>query len=109
MNREIMMKANTFFIACLSFFLISCFQLTDVKASDVTDKETEPLWEIGLFQGAIYMPHYRGSDEYKLWVMPLPYAIYRGKFFQLDREGVRGIFYSSKYLEIGRASCRERV
>lgn len=99
MNPKLTIKNNIFLIYALIFSVISCFQFGFVNAGEITIEETEPLWEFGLFPGAIYMPHYRGSDEYKLWAMPLPYVIYRGKFFQLDREGVRGIFYTSKYLE----------
>jgi MipA family protein len=68
-------------------------------AGEPVETQTEPLWEVGLFPGALYIPHYRGSDEYKLWALPLPYLIYRGKFLRLDQEGVRGIFYRSEHLE----------
>jgi MipA family protein len=63
------------------------------------EKKALPLWEVGLFPGVIRMPHYRGSDEYTLWAMPLPYVIYRGDILQLDREGIQGIFQRSEHWE----------
>jgi MipA family protein len=58
-----------------------------------------PLWEFGLFNAAARLPHYRGSNEYKWYVLPLPYIIYRGDIIRANREGVRGIFYGSEYIE----------
>lgn len=58
-----------------------------------------PLWEFGLFNAAARLPHYRGSDEYKWYVVPLPYIIYRGDIIRADRESIRGIFYDSDYFE----------
>jgi len=59
----------------------------------------EPLWEIGVFGGVARLPHYRGSDQYEVYALPLPYLIYRGKIFQSDREGVRGIFAATRHFE----------
>ncbi len=73
--------------------------LSAADTGKTSQTRTNPLWELGLFPGAVCMPHYRGSDEYRLWALPLPYLVYRGKIFQLDQEGVRGIFYRSEYLE----------
>ena len=63
------------------------------------DKETKPLWEAGVFGGVARLPHYRGSDQYKVYVLPLPFLIYRGKVVEADRDGVRGIFYKGDHLE----------
>lgn len=87
-------------IQLLLFFMAVSFAGFPTAGAGETDlSPSKPLWEVGLFPGAVYMPHYRGSDEYKLWALPLPYLIYRGKIFQLDQEGARGIFYRSEYLE----------
>ncbi len=58
-----------------------------------------PLWEAGVFGMVGRLPLYRGADEYKTYVLPLPYAIYRGEVLQADREGVRGLFYRGPRLE----------
>ena len=60
-----------------------------------------PLWEFGVFGGAARLPHYRGSDEYKEYYLPLPYFIYRGKVLRSNREGVRGIFWENNRFETG--------
>jgi outer membrane protein len=63
------------------------------------DPNPKPLWELGVFTGVARIPHYRGSEEFNLYVLPLPYLIYRGEMIQSDREGVRGIFYRGKHFE----------
>jgi MipA family protein len=65
----------------------------------VDPPEGPALWELGLFNVAARLPHYRGSDEYRTYVFPLPYFIYRGEIVQADREGLRGIFFRSERLE----------
>ncbi len=59
----------------------------------------QPLWEVGLFSGVLRLPHYRGSNEYHTYAMPLPYLVYRGERLQSDRDGVRGIFWRSPRFE----------
>ena len=63
--------------------------------------EPLPLWEFGVFGSAARLPHYRGSDEYKMYYLPLPYFIYRGKIFRSSREGVRSIFWENDRFETG--------
>jgi len=65
------------------------------------DPSAPSLWEVGLFGGAARLPHYRGSDEYSLYVLPLPYLIYRGEILKADREGLKGIFWKSDHWETG--------
>ena len=60
-----------------------------------------PLWEVGLFGGGGRLPHYRGSDEYKTYALPLPFFIYRGKIFRANREGVKSVFWETERLESG--------
>jgi outer membrane scaffolding protein for murein synthesis (MipA/OmpV family) len=62
--------------------------------------EQKPLWEAGLGIGAVTVPDYRGSDQSNVYPVPLPYFIYRGKFFKADREGVRGELFDKRYLEL---------
>jgi len=63
------------------------------------ESSERPLWEIGLFGGAARLPHYRGSDEYRLYVLPLPYIIYRGEIVRANREGLKGIFWATDRFE----------
>ncbi len=59
----------------------------------------KPLWEAGLFTGALRYPDYRGSDEYTFYVLPLPYLIYRGTYLEANREGLRGVFLRQRLFE----------
>jgi outer membrane scaffolding protein for murein synthesis (MipA/OmpV family) len=54
-----------------------------------------PLWEAGIGFGGLYMPVYRGSDEYLGFALPYPYLIYRGEWLNLDRERIRGFFFQT--------------
>lgn len=48
-----------------------------------------PLWELGLGIGAVSFRDYRGSDTTHAYPVPVPYFIYRGKFLQADRSGLK--------------------
>jgi MipA family protein len=60
----------------------------------------QPLWELGLGAAALRLPHYRGSDQHHKWLLPLPYFIYRGEFFQSDREGTRAVLLKQPGLDL---------
>jgi outer membrane protein len=62
--------------------------------------EQQPLWEAGLGLGALSFPDYRGSDQTRVYPVPVPYFVYRGDFFKSDRNGVRGEFLQRKYVEL---------
>jgi outer membrane scaffolding protein for murein synthesis (MipA/OmpV family) len=68
-------------------------------SESILPSPTKPLWELGLFNGVARLPLYRGSATYRTYALPLPYLIYRGDIFQSDREGIRGIFFRSEFLE----------
>lgn len=61
-------------------------------ASVVAQEDEEKKWELGLGVGAVVGPDYRGSDEYRSFVSPIPYVVYRGKVIRSDRDGIRGNF-----------------
>ncbi len=50
----------------------------------------EPLWEAGLGFGIMTLPDYRGSDQNRLYVLPIPYLSYHGDKVRVDRGGVHG-------------------
>jgi len=62
--------------------------------------ELRPEWEFGLGATALSLPDYRGSDESRGYLLPLPYLIYRGERFRVDRQGIRGIFFESDRVEV---------
>lgn len=44
----------------------------------------KPLWEVGAGGGFLMMPDYRGSDKTRPYLLPFPYAVYRGGVFRLE-------------------------
>ncbi|HLB16707.1 MAG TPA: MipA/OmpV family protein [Burkholderiales bacterium] len=62
--------------------------------------EQRPLWEFGLGVTGLYLPDYRGANQGRGYVFPLPYAAYRGERFKVDREGIRGIFFDTDRVEL---------
>lgn len=57
--------------------------------------EPRPQWELGFGATGFTLPDYRGSDERRGYLYPLPYLVYRGESVRVDRQGVRGIFFES--------------
>ncbi len=74
----------------------------DVQTNAVMGVDTNGLakWEVGLFGLVSQVPFYRGSDEYRMYALPLPYGVYRGDYIQADRDGLRGKFYSGYRFEL---------
>jgi len=62
--------------------------------------EEKPLWEFGLGAGAIAFPDYRGSDEGRVYPVPVPYFVYRGPILKADRDGLRGKLFNREYVEL---------
>ena len=56
----------------------------------------QPLWEIGIGAAGLRLPHYRGSDQTHDWLLPVPYAVYRGKILRADRDGARAVLLDSE-------------
>lgn len=59
-----------------------------------------PQWEFGLGVVPLSIPHYRGSDERSLYVLPFPYFVYRGPLLKADREGARLDFIRADRLRV---------
>ncbi len=56
-----------------------------------------PLWEAGLGAYALRLPDYRGSDQSRGYLYPLPYLRYRGKLLRMDdRHGLASLLLLEK-------------
>lgn len=64
-----------------------------------TARADQPLWELGLGAGLLHLPHYRGSDQYRNWLLPIPYFQYRGEVFRADREGAHALLVDNERLK----------
>jgi outer membrane scaffolding protein for murein synthesis (MipA/OmpV family) len=60
----------------------------------------KPLWEAGMGVAVLSIPDYRGSDEQRSHVLPLPYLVYRGEVVKVDREGVHGRLFGSDRVKL---------
>ena len=59
-----------------------------------------PQWELGLAAVGLKMPDYRGSDEVRGYLFPLPYIVYRLEWLEADRDGIRSKLFDRKEAEI---------
>ena len=59
-----------------------------------------PLWELGLGVAALRLAHYRGAEQSRNWMLPLPYAIYRGRILRADREGARAVLLEAEGAQV---------
>src|SRR5688500_17303926 len=62
--------------------------------------EELPLWEVGAGAALLNFPDYRGSDERRTYLLPVPYVIYRGETLKVDRQRVRGLLFSGPAAEL---------
>jgi len=69
-------------------------------AASLARAEQLPLWEAGVGIGATTLPHYRGSDQSRTWVLPVPYLVYRGESLKVDDRRFRGLFFDSDKVEL---------
>ncbi len=79
---------------------LGALALSAWMAASAAAAADKPLWELGIGASVLSLPHYRGSDQSQAWLLPLPYAVYRGQFFKADREGARAVFLDAKDLEV---------
>ena len=54
-----------------------------------------PLWELGGGAAVVRIPDYRGSEEVRNYVLPVPWVVYRGEFLRADRDGLRASLFDS--------------
>lgn len=59
----------------------------------------KPLWEAGAGMFGMRLPDYRGSNEYRNYLLPFPYFVYRGEILKVDRRGATGILYRDERTE----------
>lgn len=55
----------------------------------------KPLWELGIGGGFLMMPDYRGSDKTRPYLLPFPYAVYRGGVLRLEDKRISGRIFST--------------
>ncbi len=58
-----------------------------------------PLWELGGGAAVIRVPDYRGSEEVRNYLLPVPWFVYRGEIFRADRDGLRVQLFDSERVD----------
>jgi MipA family protein len=69
-------------------------------AQETGPSQQKPLWELGLGIGAVGYRDYRGSDTTHAYPVPVPYFIYRGRYLQADRSGVKSKLFNQDRVEL---------
>ena len=62
--------------------------------------DQKPLWEFGLGPALLALRDYRGASSSHVYPLPVPYFVYRGKFLQADRDGLKGKIFDQKFAEL---------
>jgi outer membrane scaffolding protein for murein synthesis (MipA/OmpV family) len=83
-DRETRTHKTTVNPACNGLLLV-CLAASFAHAGQL------PLWEAGVGIGATTLPHYRGSNQSRTWVLPIPYVDYRGEVFKADDRRYRSL------------------
>lgn len=74
---------------------VALLVLLTLPVSNAIRADGLPLWEVGVGVAGLNVPFYRGADQDKSHVLPLPYVIYRGERLKIDKSGIRGNIFSS--------------
>ena len=59
-----------------------------------------PLWELGLGVAGLRLPDYRGSNQSRGYLLPVPYIVYRGTWLKADRDGARALLFDSQRVKV---------
>jgi MipA family protein len=73
---------------CRRFLLIILSGILILPA--ISSGTEKPLWELGIGGGFLLMPDYRGSDKTRAYLLPFPYAVYRGGIFKVEDQRISG-------------------
>lgn len=74
-----------------TLFILLIFNIPDRVWADGL-----PRWEVGVGLAGLSVPFYRGAEEDKNYLVPLPYFIYRGERLKIDDAGIRGNIFRSE-------------
>ncbi|WP_171013586.1 MipA/OmpV family protein [Chitinivorax sp. B] len=80
--------------------MIRLATLLTCLVANTSDAADQPLWEAGLGAAAISLPDYRGADEQRGYLLPIPYFVYRGDRLKIDRTAVRGVVFEGQRLTL---------
>ena len=85
-------------LTCLAVFVELLLSATSLGLGECAEL---PLWEAGAGLSVLNIPDYRGSDEQRFYVFPIPYLIYRGEILRIDGSRVRELLFQNETLQLG--------
>ncbi|MFA6237746.1 MAG: MipA/OmpV family protein [Bacteriovorax sp.] len=80
-------------VPIIFLYIILICQTSIAGVTEIQKKELE--WGAGLLN--IYANHYRGSDQWKHWIFPIPYFSYASEHLEAEPSFVRGIFFHNEW------------
>jgi len=87
-------------LRCAGIGLMAVVSALSLPGSLRAEQILRPRWELGAGVAALTMPAYRGSSEQRGYLLPVPYAIYRGEVLKVDREKVSGLLFTSERVKL---------
>jgi outer membrane scaffolding protein for murein synthesis (MipA/OmpV family) len=99
------MNVRTFFAATLFALGTSLACAVPIEPGPDVDAglnpgSQKPLWELGLGVAGLRLPDYRGSDQSRSYLLPLPYIVYRGTWLKADRDGARALLFDTQRVKV---------
>ncbi|MFO7568842.1 MAG: MipA/OmpV family protein [Smithellaceae bacterium] len=82
-------------MTCRRLFLICAVLVVCVAAPQKAFCAEKPLWELGIGGGFLMMPDYRGSNQTRAYLLPFPYAVYRGGILRLEDKRIAARIFST--------------
>jgi len=62
--------------------------------------ELRPQWELGVGLAGLDFPLYRGAEDRRSYLLPVPYVQYHGDILQISRDRMRGLFFRKGPVEL---------
>ncbi len=77
-----------------------CALLSGAASLSIAQEKDLPLWEVGGGATFLRVPDYRGSEDVRNYVLPIPWFVYRGEIFRADRDGARARLFDSERVKV---------
>ncbi|MEO8188307.1 MAG: MipA/OmpV family protein, partial [Burkholderiaceae bacterium] len=80
--------------------VVLCALLAGASPASIAQEQDLPLWEVGGGATFLRVPDYRGSEDVRNYVLPIPWFVYRGEIFRADRDGARARLFDSERIKV---------
>ena len=74
--------------------------LVGASSPSIAQEPDLPLWEVGGGATFLRVPDYRGSEDVRNYVLPIPWFVYRGDIIRADRDGARARIFDSERVKV---------